>query len=112
MSVVLIVGTSMYVIEGEAHGFNNIPKSLYWAIVTMTTVGYGDIVPQTTLGQALASFVMIMGYGIIAVPTGIVSAEIAQAYNFHVNTVTCSSCLKEGHSADAKFCRFCGHSLD
>ena len=109
--VVLVAGSMMYVVEGAAAGFTSIPKSMYWAIVTMTTVGYGDIAPQTPLGQFLAGGLMIMGYGIIAVPTGIVSVELAQA-SLRPNTKTCPSCMLEGHHEDAKYCRRCGAFLD
>lgn len=110
LSLVILVGTAMYLIEGESAGFTSIPRSMYWAIVTMTTVGYGDLVPQSDLGQALASFLMITGYGIIAVPTGIVTAEIATAQK-EETTKTCPSCLHEGLSLDSKFCKFCGSKL-
>ena len=106
----LIAGTLMYLIEGEENGFTSIPKAVYWAIVTMTTVGYGDIAPNTTLGQGLASLVMILGYGIIAVPTGIVTAELAHAKD-HCDTISCPSCTREGHGSDAVHCRFCGGKL-
>lgn len=113
LTLVLIVGSAMYLIEGEEHGFSNIPVSIYWTIVTMTTVGYGDITPQTVPGKMLASIVMIMGYGIIAVPTGIVSVELAHAQrlSFAVSTQACPSCSKEGHDADAEFCKYCGSKL-
>ena len=101
----------MYVIEGGEHGFTSIPRSIYWAIVTMTTVGYGDIAPQTSLGQALASIVMIFGYGIIAVPTGIVTVEMSQAYGRKVSTQACPECSAEGHDVDASHCKFCGALL-
>jgi voltage-gated potassium channel len=112
--VVLLVGAAMYLIEGPEHGFTSIPRSVYWAIVTMTTVGYGDIAPGTVPGQILASLLMITGYGIIAVPTGIVSAEMAAAKR-RSNTVTtrsCQSCSIDIHAADARFCRRCGERLD
>ena len=103
----------MYLVEGEKNGFTSIPKSIYWAIVTLTTVGYGDITPQTSLGQFISGFVMIMGYGIIAVPTGIVSVELAQAKRkSNVSSQVCPSCLKEGHDTDAEFCKFCGDKLN
>jgi len=110
ITLVMIVGAAMYLIEGEAAGFTSIPRSVYWAIVTMTTVGYGDIAPQTVPGQLLASFVMVTGYGIIAVPTGIVSAELVTAKP-KVTTRCCRSCSLEGHDPDAKFCKHCGASL-
>ena len=103
----------MFMVEGPEHGFTSIPKSIYWAIVTMTTVGYGDLAPQTALGQTLASFIMILGYGIIAVPTGIVSAEmVAQKHKEKITTQVCPHCLKEGHDHDAVFCKYCGESLN
>jgi len=110
-TLVLVLGTAMYLIEGEANGFTNIPKSVYWAVVTMTTVGYGDITPQTILGRILASLVMVLGYAIIAIPTGIVSVELAQANKLALNTQSCPNCSKEGHADDAIFCRFCSSKL-
>jgi len=102
LTLVVIVGSLMYVIEGEAHGFTNIPVSIYWAIVTMTTVGYGDIAPQTPLGKILASAIMIMGYGIIAVPTGIVSVELAGvAKGKKISTQACPECGAGDHASDA-----------
>ena len=113
MTVVIITGTIMYMVEGPEHGFTSIPKSIYWAIVTMTTVGYGDLAPQTPLGQTLASFIMILGYGIIAVPTGIVSAEmVAQKHKEKLTTQVCPHCLKEGHDHDAVCCKYCGGTLN
>jgi voltage-gated potassium channel len=111
LTVVLISGSMMYLIEGEKNGFTSIPRSVYWAIVTMTTVGYGDIAPQTIAGQVMASALMIMGYGIIAVPTGIVSVEMAQAVRHARNTKACPSCGREGHADDADFCKYCGTPL-
>ncbi len=112
LTVVVIVGTLMYLIEGEANGFTSIPRALYWAVVTMTTVGYGDIAPKTVPGQALAAVVMILGYSIIAVPTGIVSAEIAQAMGpRRVSTQACPECGAEGHDPDARHCKHCGARL-
>lgn len=109
---VIITGTIMYLVEGPQHGFTSIPKSIYWAIVTMTTVGYGDIAPQTPVGQFIASFIMILGYGIIAVPTGIVTAEMVQSRaKEKVSGQVCPQCLKEGHDYDARHCKFCGHTL-
>ncbi|HET9714030.1 MAG TPA: ion transporter, partial [Pyrinomonadaceae bacterium] len=110
--LVVIIGALMYVIEGEANGFTSIPRSIYWAIVTMTTVGYGDLSPRTSLGQMAASIVMIIGYGIIAVPTGIVSVELAQAVrDKKVTGQSCPSCAAEGHDADAICCKYCGAQL-
>ncbi|WP_027136814.1 ion transporter [Gaetbulibacter saemankumensis] len=118
--VAIILGTIMYLVEGEDNGFTNIPKSVYWCIVTLTTVGFGDIAPQTPLGQFIASLVMVLGYGIIAVPTGIVSAEYStqnkkdkkeDTSDLHLNTQTCSNCLAINHKDDAQFCYNCGHNL-
>lgn len=110
---VIITGTMMFLVEGPEHGFTSIPRSIYWAVVTMTTVGYGDIAPQTTLGQALASCIMILGYGIIAVPTGIVSAEMMQLKTQEkLTTQVCPHCMREGHDHDAVFCKYCGGTLN
>jgi voltage-gated potassium channel len=111
LATVLIAGALMYVLEGPEHGFTSIPISMYWAIVTMTTVGFGDIVPATTIGRFLASGLMILGYGIIAVPTGIVSVELAEAVRNASNTQACPSCGREGHANDARFCKYCGSQL-
>ncbi len=111
ITLVLIIGSVMYLIEGEASGFTSIPRSMYWAIVTLTTVGYGDITPQTVVGQFLAAIVMIMGYGIIAVPTGIVSVELAKTSESPVSTQACPDCGAEGHDADAVHCKYCGAKL-
>ena len=111
LTLVVIIGTLLYVIEGEGNGFTSIPTSIYWAIVTLTTVGYGDISPKTPVGQALAAVVMIIGYGIIAVPTGIVTVEIAQAARRPVSTHSCPDCGAEGHDADAVFCKYCAARL-
>ncbi len=111
LTLVVIFGSLMYVIEGAKNGFTSIPRSIYWAIVTMTTVGYGDISPQTVIGQAIASIVMILGYGIIAVPTGIVTVEMSQTFSRKVSTQACPECSAEGHDADAKHCKFCGAAL-
>ncbi len=108
----IIAGTLMYIIEGEESGFTSIPRSVYWAIVTLTTVGYGDISPETPLGQLIASVIMIMGYGIIAVPTGIVSAEYARSQpEIHVNTQSCRNCGNEKHRDNSEFCDKCGNEL-
>lgn len=111
--LITVLGSAIYVIEGPEHGFTSIPKSIYWAIVTLTTVGYGDIAPQTPLGQFLASVAMIAGYGIIAVPTGIVTSELSRAQNVKplTRTVVCQNCMQEGHEVDAHFCRHCGGAL-
>ncbi len=113
LSIVTITGAAMYLIEGPESGFTSIPRGVYWAIVTMTTVGYGDIAPQTVFGQTLAAFVMILGYAIIAVPTGIVSAELVQAARDAVarNTQACPGCGAEGHDHDATHCKLCGTRL-
>lgn len=108
--VVSVCGSLMYMIEGEKNGFTSIPRSIYWAIVTLTTVGYGDISPQTAIGQTLAAMIMILGYGIIAVPTGIVTAELAQMGK-PISTQSCPSCSAEGHEVDSKHCKFCGAHL-
>ena len=112
LTLVVVIGAAMYVIEGAENGFTSIPRSMYWAIVTLTTVGYGDITPQTVGGQLLSSALMIMGYGIIAIPTGIVTAELTSvAYRREVTTRTCPSCLTEGHRKAASFCSDCGAGL-
>lgn len=109
--VVTIVGSIMYVVEGESNeSFTSIPRSIYWAIVTLTTVGYGDISPQTELGQFLSAVVMVLGYAVIAVPTGIVSAELVKGNNSH-NTQACLNCGRDGHDDDAKYCKYCGADL-
>ena len=112
ITITVIVGSLMYVIEGEEHGFTSIPVGIYWAIVTMTTVGYGDIAPHTGLGQLLSAFIMILGYGIIAVPTGIVSVELSRTRPRNITTQYCPNCSKEGHDADAVFCKYCGERLN
>ena len=102
----------MYVIEGPERGFTSIPRSIYWAVVTVTTVGYGDLVPQTVIGRIMASIAMIMGYGIIAVPTGIVTVELSQFRRQRdVSTRVCPGCNSEGHDPDATHCKYCGVSL-
>lgn len=111
ITVVLIMGSTMYLIEGEENGFTSIPRAMYWAVVTMTTVGYGDIAPVTSLGQALAAFLMIMGYGVIAVPTGIVSAQLSQKSAKHISNRTCDQCFSEDHDHKAVFCKDCGARL-
>lgn len=114
----VIMGTVMYLIESDEAGFTSIPRSIYWTIVTLTTVGYGDIAPQTNLGQFLATIIMILGYGIIAVPTGIVTVEFSKHRNgdkrksvVHTNTQACPSCTAEGHRDDATNCYNCGELL-
>ena len=104
-----IFGCLIYVIEGPEHGFNSIPHSIYWAIVTITTVGYGDVTPHTPLGQFVAVLVMVMGYGIIAIPTGIVTAEMT--VTAHRDRRNCTNCREAGHAPNAMFCRACGKEL-
>ncbi len=114
LTLVVILGSLMYLIEGSANGFTSIPRGVYWAIVTLTTVGYGDISPQTSLGQALAAVVMITGYAIIAVPTGIVTSEITrlgQAEHRDESPRQCPSCARGGHDEDAAHCKHCGSEL-
>ena len=111
LTIVTILGSLIYVIEGEENGFTSIPRSVYWAIVTLTTVGYGDISPQTAFGQALASIIMIMGYGMIAVPTGFVTAEISQALN-KKTTKKCIKCGKITEVEEARYCKHCGIKLE
>lgn len=108
----IILGTIMYMIEGGADsGFSSIPRSVYWAIVTLTTVGYGDIAPVTGFGQFIASIIMILGYAIIAVPTGIVTSEMTKKNNVHLNTQSCTNCSADQHKDNAGFCYNCGHKL-
>jgi voltage-gated potassium channel len=112
ITVVIVVGSMMYLVEGGESGFTSIPRGVYWAIVTLTTVGYGDIAPVTPMGQALASFVMILGYGVIAVPTGIVTAELThQAYRNPPGGRECPGCARTEPDPTAGFCRWCGTSL-
>ncbi|MEO0443604.1 MAG: ion transporter, partial [Pseudomonadota bacterium] len=114
-SVVLILatifGSLMFIVEGPANGFTSIPKSIYWTIVTITTVGYGDITPHTVIGQVIAAMVMLTGYSIIAVPTGIFTAEIAQEIQRQRDLKHCEHCDRSGHEQDASYCRFCGAKL-
>lgn len=109
--VCIILGTVMYLIEGSENGFTSIPRSVYWAIVTLTTVGYGDIAPVTPLGQFIASVIMILGYAIIAIPTGIVSSEMVKHSDVNLNTQACPNCGTEDHKDNADFCYHCGHNL-
>lgn len=111
ITVVLIFGALMYLIEGEESGFTSIPTSIYWAVVTMTTVGYGDIAPHTPLGRIVASLLMIAGYGILAVPTGIVTIELAEAQRKARNTQACPACGRGDHADDAVYCKYCGEKL-
>lgn len=112
LTLVVIFGSLMYLIEGSENGFTSIPRSIYWAIVTMTTVGYGDISPKTNLGQALASVIMIIGYAIIAVPTGIVTAELGFASQKEISTQACPECMAQGHDVDAVYCKVCSARLN
>lgn len=113
LTLVVVFGSFMYVVEGSESGFTSIPKAMYWAMVTLTTVGYGDIDPKTPLGQLIASFIMIMGYGIIAVPTGIYSAELIKTYHpGKISNKACGDCGKIGHDTDAEYCKYCGHFLE
>ena len=113
MTLVLVMGTLLYVVESPQpdSDFTSIPRSVYWAIVTITTVGYGDIAPQTILGQTLAAVAMILGYSIIIVPSGIFSVEIITAHKQSLTTQTCPDCLREGHDEDARHCKYCGQPL-
>ena len=112
VALVVIMGSIMYLVEGPENGFTNIPVSIYWAIVTVTTVGYGDIAPHTVFGQTLASLLMIIGYAIIAVPTGLISGEIVMsAKKKSQNTQVCQNCLCDEHDTDAKYCKICGEKL-
>ena len=109
--ITTIFGCLMYVLEGPENGFSTIPKSIYWAIVTITTVGYGDVVPHTPFGQAVASVGMLTGYAIIAVPTGIITAELALEITREKTRINCSNCERTGHDADAHYCKHCGTHL-
>jgi voltage-gated potassium channel len=110
-AIVVTMGAVVYLVEGEENGFTSIPLSIYWAIVTVTTVGYGDLVPRTAIGQIIASIAMILGYAIIAVPTGIVSVDLAEASRQIASGQSCPACGSEGHDADAAFCKKCGGKL-
>lgn len=111
IALVVVIGTMMYMIEGAESGFTSIPIGMYWTVVTLTTVGFGDITPQTTAGRALASLVMILGYGIIAVPTGIVTVELANQSRPARRELSCGQCGATGHDTDALYCKICGASL-
>ncbi|GGJ06103.1 ion transporter [Shewanella hanedai] len=110
--IVVVLSSIMFVVEGPGNGFTSIPKSIYWTIVTITTVGYGDITPETSLGQAIAAFTMLLGYSIIAIPTGILTAEISQEMVRSKDLRRCSNCLKTGHEKDAIYCDHCGSELE
>ena len=111
ITLAIIIGALMYLVEGEENGFTDIPTSIYWAIVTLTTVGYGDLSPATGMGQFLSSIVMILGYAIIAVPTGIVTASLLRKRENN-NTQVCSKCMFDKHDDDAQFCKKCGTGLN
>ena len=111
LTLVVVFGSLMYVVEGKENGFTSIPRSVYWAIVTLTTVGYGDISPKTNLGQTIAAFVMILGYAIIAVPTGIVTAELSYARVSQRMKIKCPECGRHGHDDKARYCKYCGAAL-
>ncbi len=111
LMIVMVLGTLMYVVEGPANGFTSIPTSIYWAISTMTTVGFGDITPKTDLGRFITSIMMLMGWGTLAVPTGIVTAELASSRTEQITTRTCKECMSEGHAATDQYCRHCGAKL-
>lgn len=111
LMVVLVMGTLMYVVEGPANGYTSIPTAVYWAITTMTTVGFGDITPKTDLGRFIASLMMLLGWGVLAVPTGIVTAEMSAHRNPRPTTRTCHECLTEDHAPDSNYCRHCGARL-
>ena len=110
--IVMVLSAIMYVVEGPEHGFTSMPKSIYWTIVTITTVGYGDITPQTTLGQGIAALTMLIGYSIIAIPTGILTSEISQEMVRKKDLRRCSNCLKMGHEVSALYCDKCGNELE
>ena len=112
LTLVVFIGSAMYVIEGEENGFTSIPVSIYWAVVTLTTVGYGDISPKTAVGQAFSVLIMILGYGIIAIPTGIVTAELATGKKADPTSQTCPACCAEGHDHDAVYCKYCASKLN
>lgn len=111
VTLVVLIGALMYIVEGPKHGFTDIPTSMYWAIVTLTTVGYGDLSPKTPAGKLLASMVMIIGYAVIAVPTGIVTAELTASRTSGHSRQSCPACGREGHDEDATHCKFCGAAL-
>jgi voltage-gated potassium channel len=111
-SIVIVTGTIMYLVEGNENGFVNIPQSMYWAVVTITTVGFGDIVPRTVLGKIISAFLMVVGYGIIAVPTGIVSFEFAKAGFEKSKKRFCNNCSKQIDYSDAEFCKHCGSKMN
>lgn len=109
--LITILGSIIYVVEGEKNGFTSIPVSMYWAVVTLTTVGYGDMSPKTALGQFISSIVMLIGYSIIAIPTGIVTVSISEAMKQNLANITCKNCSKDTHEKEASYCCRCGHNL-
>jgi len=109
---ITLLGCLMYLVEGAPHGFDSIPRSIYWAVVTMTTVGYGDISPGTSMGQFIAAFIMILGWSIIAVPTGLVTSELVHPSRSQTNSRTCPHCFAAGHDSDARFCKHCSSALE
>ena len=111
LTIVLIMGSAMYVIEGEPGGFTSIPRGMYWAVVTVTTVGYGDIAPKSVLGQIVAAVAMVLGYSLIIIPTAIFSMELVQAARKRATTQNCPECLREGHDEDAEYCKYCSAKL-
>lgn len=111
LTLVIAFGSLMYLIEGPANGFTSLPRSIYWAIVTVTTVGYGDIVPHTALGQVIAALAMVTSYAIIAIPTGIISSELLQEAQREATRSQCKACKKRGHDRDARYCKHCGEAL-
>ena len=112
LNIVIVLGSLMYLIEGEKSGYTNIPISIYWAIVTLTTVGYGDIVPTTPFGQVVSSFIMLIGYSMLAVPTGIITSELSSAKNNQENTISCTVCDADELDINSKFCFKCGSLID
>ncbi|GAB3010710.1 ion transporter [Spirosoma pulveris] len=111
-TLVITLGSMMYVVEGHSNGFESIPLSIYWAVITITTVGYGDIVPSTAMGKFIATLIMLLGYVIIAVPTGIVAVSLTAANKKHdISTQACPNCGRQGHDPDAVYCKYCGSAL-
>lgn len=111
LTIVLILGAAIYAIEGPENGFESIPTAIYWAVVTITTVGYGDIAPQTVAGRFIAALAMVLGYSLIIIPTGIFSIELARSVGKKTTTQNCPDCTREGHDSDAAYCKFCGGRL-
>ena len=112
MNIVIILGSIMYLIEGESAGYTSIPKSIYWAIVTLTTVGYGDIAPLTPIGQTISAFIMLIGYSIIAVPTGIITTELTFSKSDYKNKTTCAVCDEDDLIKGSLYCRHCGAKIN